>query len=328
MTDNLYDTLHAEGLIGDESLAKIRAKEQQPLLFSVHREIKTLLYIGVLALTTGLGILIYENIDTIGHQFVLGFIALTCTGSFFYAFKNKLPFSPARVKAPNSFFDYTVLLGSITLLIFVGYLQFEYKVFGTNYGLATLIPMLALFFIAYYFDHLGILSMAIANLAVWMGVSVTPKALLLNSDFDNQTILYTYRVLGVVLLAAAMLTQRFDFKKHFKFTYQHYGLHVTYIALIAGYFHYYDSIIAAVWMLAIAALSVIMYNDAYKSKSFYFLLLVVLYSYIALSCLVTRLMFFIDNSGDFIVLLFMYYIGSALGFILFLININKKLKAA
>ena len=66
--DDLYDELHAEGLISDASLEMIRQKQD---LFSVHWEVKTLLYLGVLLLTSGLGLLIYKNIDTIGHQAVL-----------------------------------------------------------------------------------------------------------------------------------------------------------------------------------------------------------------------------------------------------------------
>ena len=327
MTDNLYKTLHAEGLISDESFEKISIKEAKPALFSIHWEIKTLLYIGVLLLTSGLGLLIYENIDTIGHEFVLMLIAAICMGCFYYCFKNRLPFSRDKVQSPNSYFDYILLLACTSLLIFVGYLQFEYKAFGTNYGMATFIPMLVLFFVAYYFDHLGILSMAIANLAVWMGVSVTPKQLLLESDFNSETIIYTYLVLGIILIAGAYFTQHFNFKKHFKFSYQHYGIHVAYVALLAGYFHYYDSMIAALWMLGVLLLSILMYKDAFKNKSFYFLLLVVLYSYIAVSSLFVRMFFETrDESGIYLTLL--YFIGSAVGLILLLINLNKKLKAA
>jgi hypothetical protein len=280
-----------------------------------------------LLLTSGLGLLIYENIDTIGHQFVLMLIAAICLGCFYYCLKNKLPFSKDRIQSPNSFFDYILLLASTSLLIFVGYLQFEYKVFGTNYGMATLIPMLALFFIAYYFDHLGILSMAIANLAVWMGVSVTPKQLLLNSDFNSETIIYTYLVLGILLIAGAYTSQYFNYKKHFKFSYQHYGIHVAYIALLAGYFYYYDSVIAAAFMLGILLLSFLMYIDAFKNKSFYFLLLVVLYSYIALSSLVIRVFMGVGDIGA-VYLVLLYFIGSGIGLIFLLINLNKKLKAA
>lgn len=327
MDNNLYDKLHAEGLISDESLGKVKWHEQQPALFSVHWEIRTLLYIGVLLLTGGLGLLIYENIDTIGHQFVLGFIALICAGCLVYCFNTKLPFSAARVPAPNSFFDYILLLGSISLVTFVGYLQYQYSVFGTHYGMATLIPMLALFFIAYYLDHLGILSMAIANFAVWMGVTVTPKELLLHSDFNSQVIVFTYLALGLILVFAGRASQRFKFKAHFKFSYQHYGIHVTYIALLAGYFLFYDSFAAFGWIAGIGLFSVMMYNDAFKNRSFYFLLLVALYSYIAVSSLVVRVVAAAPSEGA-IYLVLLYFIGSGIGMIFLLINLNKKLKAA
>lgn len=327
MTDNLYENLYADGLIGEESINRVRAQQQKPALFSVHWELKSLLYIGILALTGGLGLLVYKHIDTIGHQFVLLFIALICAGCFWYGYKKRLPFSAQQVKSPNTVFDYIILLGSISMLIFVGYLQYQYQVFGTNYGMATFIPMLALFFIAYRFDHLGILSMAIANLALWMGVSVTPKELLLHSDFDSTAIIYTYLVLGLGLLALSLVTQHYSFKKHFKFSYQHYGIHVCYVALLAGYFHNYNYPgFAMLFMLGIAALSLVMYLDAFKHKSFYFILVVVLYSYMALSSLVVRLCLLSD--ATLIQLVLLYFIVSAIGFIFLLINLNKKLKAA
>jgi len=324
--NELYKTLHAEGLLSDESFEKVTAEHELPL-FHVHWEIKTILYLGVLVLTGGLGLLIYENIDTIGHQFVLMLIAAISIGCFVYCFRIKLPFSAEKVKSPNTAFDYVLLLACTSFVIFIGYLQFEYKVFGLNYGLATLIPMLVLFFVAYWFDHLGILNMAIANMAIWMGVSVTPKQLLLNSDFDSETIIYTYLLLGILLIAAAYATQHFKFKKHFKFSYQHYGVHVTFIALLAGYFHYYDSMLCAVWMLILFLFAFLIYQDAFKNKSFYFLLLVILYSYIAVSGLVVRALIRGLESGG-ISLLLMYFIGSGIGLIFLLINLNKKLKTA
>ncbi len=325
MDDDLYKNLRAEGLLSDESFEKVRQK-QQPL-FSLHWEIKTILYLGVALLIAGLGTLIYQNIDSIGHTFVLLLIALISAGCFAYCFNNKLPFSAEKVRSPNSAFDYVLLLASISFLVFAGYLQYEYNVFGSHYGMATFIPMVVLFFIAYYFDHLGILSMAIANLAVWMGVSVTPKQLLLNYDFDSEKIIYTYLLLGVLLILAAYATQHFSIKKHFKFSYQHYGVHVAYISLLAGYFHFYQFPVALIWVLGIALLSLIIYRDAFKNKSFYFLLLVVLYSYIAVSSLMVRAFITINNITA-LYLILMYFIGSGIGLIFLLINLNKKLKAA
>jgi len=324
--NDLYENLHSEGIISDASFEKLGKRYDKPL-FSVHWELKSLLYLGVLMLTGGLGLLIYENIDTIGHQFVLGLIAIIWICCFAWCTKNKLPFNAAKVHAPNDAFDYILLLGTISFVTFVGYLQYEYNVFGINYGMSTFIPMLVLFFIAYYFDHLGILSMAIVNLAVWLGVSVTPKELLLHADFNSQTIIYTYLLLGILLLLGAMLTQRFNIKRHFKFSYAHYGVHVTFIALLAGYFHYYDSAIAALFIVGVFVLAFFVYRDALQNKSFYFLLLVVLYSYIAVSSLMVRLFITVGDIGA-VYLMLLYFIGSGISLVFLLINLNKKIKSA
>ena len=76
-------------------------------------------------------------------------------------------------------------------------------------------------------------------------------------------------------------------------------------------------------MLGVFALAFLIYRDARNNKSFYFILLVVLYSYIAVSSLVVRLFTFGNNDGA-IALLFMYFIASAIGLIFLLINLNKK----
>jgi hypothetical protein len=104
MNQKTFEKLHDEGLLSDESFLKIKSTPSQKLL-SVHWEIRTILYLGVLLLASGLGILVYKNIDTIGHQAVLIFIALLSFSGFYYCFKNKYPYTPKKTEAPNSFFD-------------------------------------------------------------------------------------------------------------------------------------------------------------------------------------------------------------------------------
>ena len=324
MDNDIYKKLHSGGYISDDSYDKVNKKHLDQL-FSVHWELKTLLYLGVMLLSGGLGVLIYKNIDTIGHQAVLAFIALISIGCFTYCFKKKLTFSWSKVKAPNAGFDYALLLGSISMVTFFGYLQYQYQVFGLNYGMATFIPMLALFFIAYYFDHLGILSMAIASLALWMGVSITPKTLLAYGTFNSKHLIFTYVVLGFMLLFFGGLSQWFDIKKHFKFSYHHYGVHITFIALLAGYFEYYDTDTSLLWMLPFFGLAVYIYVDAYRERSFYFILLTILYSYFAISCLFTKMLYgFINDASYFFLLI--YFIITAIGLIFLLMHNNKKLK--
>lgn len=329
MEQHIYNKLHTDGYLSDASFEKIKEKHATRL-FSVHWELKILLYLGVMLLSGGLGTLVYKNIDTIGHQVILAFIALLCIGCFTYCIKNKLPFSMGMVKAPNTGFDYVLLLGSISMATFVGYLQFQYNVFGTNYGMATFIPMVALFFIAYYFDHLGILSMAIAALALWMGVSVTPKTLLAYGTFNSREIIFTYVLFGAILLAAAYCTGRFNIKKHFKFTYHHYGVHVAFIALLAGFFEYYNSGNSYLWLLAVFALAAYIYLDGFKEHSFYIVLLSILYGYFGFCCMMVKLIFAlgeVNGSGSgTIELLFLSFSLSGVALIYLIGQANKKIK--
>jgi hypothetical protein len=167
--------------------------------------------------------------------------------------------------------------------------------------------------------------MAIANLGIWMGVSVTPKDLIARSDFDSEKTIYTYLVLGFFLLTAAYLTKKFDLKKHFFFSYQHYGVHVTFISLLSGYF-FYDYALSLVFLALFAIIAWLVYSDGYKHKSYYFVMLTVVYSYIIVSGFCLRSMFFMQDEAVLFIG-FMYFILSGAAFVSILMNLNKKLKS-
>ncbi len=324
MSSTLFEQLHADGHLSSESLQKIKLSKANTL-FSVYWELKTILYLGVLLLSGGLGILIYKNIDTLGHQAILFFIAALCASSFFYCFKNKLPYSNNRVAAPNAFFDYILLLACLMFITFVGYLQYQYNVFGNRYGLVTFIPMIVLFFTAYYFDHIGILTMAITTLAAWAGISVTPMALLSKNDFNSLTIIFTAFALGVVLVTLGYFSAKENIKKHFEFTYNNFGIHLLFISTLAAMFHY-EKICLLIFIL-LAVIGYLVYQKAAKEKSFYFLLILSLYIYIGFSYLVTKLLFDIMQvDTENVVLACLYFIASAIGIMIFLIRMNIQFK--
>jgi hypothetical protein len=323
----LFEQLHKEGLISESSFEKIK-EDSAKQLFSIHWEIKTLLYLGVLLISGGLGILIYKNIDTIGHQAILSFIALLSATAFVYCIKTKPPFSTTKVESPTIYFDYVLLLGCITFISFIAYLQIQYNVFGTRYGLATFFPMLILFFSAYFFDHLGVLSLAITNLAAWIGITVTPTQLLRANDFNSSTILYSGLFLGALLLALAFVSKHKKWKQHFEFTYANFGTHVLFVSCLAAMFHFERMYM--LWFLLLAALATFFYIKSIQRSSFYFLVVTTLYAYVGISYVVIKLFALIPNrfSTEVVYLNLLYFISSGIGLVLFLINSNKKIKAA
>ncbi len=325
MTPSLTAKLQAEGLLSAGSAEKIHTRQQQRL-FSVHWELKTILYLGVLLLSTGLGILVYKNIDSIGHTAILIFIAAVSAGGYSYCFKKKLPFSTGKVASPNSFFDYVLLLSCLTFVTFIGYLQYQYHFFGDRFGLVTFIPMIVLFFTAYFFDHPGILSLAITNLAAWAGIAVTPTQILKENDFNSGTIIVTAFILGIALIAAGIVSRKRSIKAHFDFTYTNIGMHVLFIATLAAMFQFEN--IYLLCFLVLGSIAFYFYREALRTKSFYFLLILTLYTFIGLSYIVVRtFLFTLHGEMGGLYVSFLYFIGSGIGLILFLIRMNKKIKA-
>src|SRR3954454_21908489 len=195
--------LHSDGIITATELEHIEHYESSKL-FSVYWEIRTILYAGILLLTSGIGILVYKNIDTIGHQTILAAIALAIVACFYYLQKHKQPYSNKEVKNVSPLFDYIALLGCLLFGTFVGYLQFEYHPFGNLLWLATLLPALLFLYCAYGFDHKGLLALGITGITSTLGLSIAPMQLLDNNNFTDFSLLLTALALGFTFLLVVL----------------------------------------------------------------------------------------------------------------------------
>ena len=322
MDNTLFEQLCREGKISAGSYEKIKDRLK---LVSVHWEIKTVLYLGLLLLTGGLGILIYKNIDTIGHQAILGFIAAVCAGSFIYCGRTSLPFSRTRTASPNPFFDYILLLACGSFIILVGYLQYQYNLFGSRYGLATFLPMILLFFSAYYFDHSGVLSMAIISFAAWVGITVTPLEILVANDFDSPVVIFTFLAVAIFLIGLSYLGVAINIKKHYGTVYDNFGMHLLFISCLAAMFRFGDSYLF--WFVLLVAGGYFFYRRSLKARSFNFVVVAALYVYIGAGFVLLHLLEYLGNFNmGTLTLAFIYFILSATALVLFLIRVNKKFK--
>lgn len=316
----------AEGLVKDGSLSeasfqKIKS-EYSGRLFSVGFELRTLLYSGIILLSSGLGVLVYKNIDTIGHLAIILFIAAISSACLGYCYMKRLPYSNEKVASEKTLNDYILLLGCLTFITFAGYLQYQYAVFGTHHEISMLLPAILFFTLAYLFDHIGVLSMAITCLAAFVGITITPTELLQRNDFSSEYIIFSGLALGSVLVAAATILSSRNIKKHFKFTYFNFSTHLLFVSCLAGMFCLDSPLIFTVLLGILVGLSL---GHANKDKSFYFLLFTVVYGYIGLTYLVFRGLMKIPNSGA-LSIAYLYMIGSSVLVILFLISTGKKYK--
>ncbi|WP_031527318.1 DUF2157 domain-containing protein [Dyadobacter crusticola] len=314
-TQELLNALTGKGIISTKQADAISVFESAKA-FSIHWELRTILYLGILLFSSGIGILIYENIDTIGHQVIITLIAVSTSACFWYTYKNRLPFSRYEVDNPNKFVSYTLLIGCMLFLALEGYLQFQYAFFGTKYDAAILIPTILFFLCAYRFDHTGVLSMGITGLASWLGLTIAPLSVLTKNDFTDSKLVWSAIALGILLVSFAWLSHVKRWKAHFANAYLLLGGNLAFIATLVGAFTLEPLF---VFFLLGIALAVFFILSARRVQSLLFLLMGVVYGYIHVTYLIGKLL------GEDLVfaLATIYFTISSIGVVLFLLNYKK-----
>ncbi|UOQ71738.1 DUF2157 domain-containing protein [Hymenobacter cellulosilyticus] len=321
MTERILAALRAAHLVSAEQADAIGTYEREKP-FSLYYELRTFLSLGVTLLSTGLGLLIYKNIDTIGHGVIVALIGLLSAAGFTYAYRKRQPFTWQAARNSTGA-DYALLLACLTLLTLLGYLQYQYNVFGTRYGLLVILPTLVFFACAYRFDHRGVLSMAITGLAAWVGVSVAPLSAFTSNNYALPHLDAIAIGLGLCLAVVGLASEYQDKKKHFSYTYVLLGSNLALIALLTAMFrgHFEASFLPPVLAaLLIIGLSAALYWYARRTHSYVFVLLGALYGYIAVTYLYFQLS---ELDRDFEVTAFVYFPASAVGVILLLLNLKK-----
>lgn len=311
---DILQALSQQGLIAGNQADIIRdIEDKKP--FSVHWELRAVLYAGVVLLSSGLGLLIYENYDRIGHGFLLGAIAILCLACFGFAAYYRAPWSPEQTRSRSPFGDYALLLGCLLFLSLEGYAQYEYNVFGTRYGLVTFIPAMLFLALAYLFDHRGVLSMALTALISWVGLTVRPLDFFFKTNFFDERITLSGIGLSLLLIAAAFLLERRRIKAHFTFTYLLMAGNLLLVALVAGMFNF--DTWRFVYIIALFGTCVAFDRYARNQRSFLFLLMSAVYGYIGL----TYLVFHFGKPGNYLATF--YFLVSGIGLVIYLLY-NRK----
>ncbi len=317
MTTETPKELLEKKLINEEQFSKIEPIVSGKII-SVFYELRTLLYLGIMLFTAGVGILIYENIGDIGH--IVAIIALTLlTGAcFWYAFHNAPPYEHATVKPPSPYFDYIILLGSLLFVSVQGYLQFQFGWLDNNLGISTLITATFFFFIAYRFDHAGVLSLAITALASFWSISISPQKWYSGNFFSDSNLHITALCFSVVVAAVSLVLDRRQIKPHFTFTYLNFCLLIFFVAALAGVF---IGTLYGIFLLLIYGGCVFAYYMARKQQSFLFMLYAFLAAYIGTTYFLGDVMI-----REEIEIWFLYSVASCGGFVYFIVKYKNHFK--
>ena len=203
-------------------------------LVSVRLEIRLLLYVGVLLLTSGVGVLVVEHQHEIGPLAIAG-CARPRRGGLpgLGRAHRRRRFRGERSSRPNVAFDYILLLGLLLFASDLGYVEAQFTVLGPRWAHHLLIVGVVYLLAAYRWDSRTVLGLALTTLAAWRGVSVS-----LTGSLGMAPRLGDLRanaiVIGLLYMALATLAVRLERKAHFEEVFGNTGLVLLLGALVSG----------------------------------------------------------------------------------------------
>ncbi len=246
--------------------------------YSVHRELRAAVYIGVLLITAGVGLTIKEYFAQLGDIAIIGSLTVGALAACLYCFLKGKPYSNGEVESPNILFDYVLLFGCALYAADVGYIETQFHVLGESWHNHFLVSAALFFLLAYRFDNRLVLSMALSTLAAWFGFELSVRFLSFHTYYRESAIAYS-----LVTLAAGSLSHRLAVKKHFFDIYLNFTVHFLLAALLSGVAQYRFSS----WHLPVMAAGIA--ATAYYSmhtRRFLYMLYAILYGYACLSVVV------------------------------------------
>lgn len=313
MTASRLKELQEKGLISAEQFTNIEPIVTGKVV-SVFYELRTMLYLGVMLFTTGVGFLIYQNIGQLGHILAIIALSILSIASLGYCFWKGKPFLKTKVESPNPYFDYVLLLGCLLFVSVFGYLEFQFGFLEHSARPVSLITAVLFFFFAYRFDHLGILSLAVTAFVSFFGIVVSWNNLESFDQLQNVGL-----VLALVLGGVAILLEKRGIKPHFTFTYLNFCFLIYFLSAFARIFdgHRGNYFPYALALYLGVGLSVVLAN---WKKSFLFLLYGVVAGYIATT-------YFLADNADWDIEGWLFYLLiSAGGIVYFIVKYRNYFK--
>jgi hypothetical protein len=228
------EALHAAGVLSDaEAVRPARAARGD--LVSVRGELRAALYLGVLLLVSGAGILLKENVEKIGPSAIAGAVGLAVGICLAWAWRRAAPPSWGEAASTHPAFDYVLLLGALLAAADLAWIEAQTKLLGPAWPLHLLAVSLFYAALAYRFDSRMLLSLSLASFAAWRGVSLSIAHASLGAG-DDARLRAEALATGALFAAVGIAAARAGKKAHFEDVWVNGGVLLVFGGLLSGAF--------------------------------------------------------------------------------------------
>ena len=304
----LLKEMRQAGTLGEEQFT-VLDELHRGRRYSVHRELRAAVYVGVLLVAAGVALTVRQYFARLGDIAILGSLSAGCLGAFSYCFLKGGPYSTGEVESPDILFDYVLLFGCTCFATAIGYMETQFDVLGQLWIHYLLLSAALFFILAYRFDNRLVLSLALSTLAAWFGFQLADAFSAFHRYYRESAIAYS-----AVCFGLGIALHRAGIKRHFLHVYLNFAVHFLLAALVAGVFeHRFSSWHLTALVAAVAAVAV--YSA--RSRRFSYMLYAILYGFAGLTSLAVR---FIHDTG----VMFLYGIGSSLAVIALIFFLSRR----
>lgn len=311
--ENINKELFQRNLISPQQHGFLEAIRTNQII-SIYSELRLILYLGILLFTGGVGYFAWQNMGRIGHLLSMFSLAVAILVGYYFIGKFAKPYSNAQVIVPRSYFDYLLILVSLLIISLFAYVQVYFDLVDLLINWTSFISAAILLTMAYRYDNKALLAMGITALAAAVGIVITPVDWTQGTWLITSNLYLTSMLLGTLLLVVEQMTYRRGIKKHFRFTFQNFGLLLFYMGGVGSIFNGNPQWMYATLVLAVAA---ILSYYTWKKKEFLFFLYSNLAAYIAFTYLFFKLIGLLGNN---LTVMIYYFPASCLGYVVFLIS--------
>ena len=218
-------------------------------LVSVRAELRAVLYLGVLLVMGGVGVLVKENLDRIGPVTIAVGIGLAAALALGWVARIAPPFSWGEAPSPHLGFDYLLLLGVLLAAADLAYVEVHFTPLGAHWAWHLLIVALLTALAAFRYDSRVVFSLSLSTFAAWRGVSAAHlgQQALWQWSWVEDAVRWNAIACGALFVILGFALVRTGRKAHFEPVATHLGWLLILLALGSGM----DAVRWGAWSVAL-----------------------------------------------------------------------------
>jgi len=205
------------GVLTPERAAPLLAAARGDLV-TVRAELRALVGLGVLLVTSGVGLFLKEHHGALGPATIAALLVVAAAGCLAAAARRSPPFLWGRVEEPDWLVDGLLLLAIGLLGAGLAWIELQFTPLGADWPWHLLLMSAVTGALAIRFDSVAAWSLALSTFAAWRGVAVLPTAQSTERSFGRgeAALRWNLLVCAAVFAFVGWALDRFDRKRHFE----------------------------------------------------------------------------------------------------------------